>query len=539
MKRYFGYVNCLLLLYIRNCVSISSKNTSFSVLLLPSSGCYSHDVMMRRFGESFGKHESVYWFQLLIYNFSKNKLTFPSNWTPLIFNKTTDQNQALISTGVSLFWELNIPFDLTRPWDLRGALYFIEILKNNRKYCMELKNSKQYKFLLESSDKFDLLVIDHFLQECLTSLFSKMNITTIQFSNWPLADGYISSLNIPAMPSSVPKTGTLFSGIKMSFFERSINFLFHLVIVITRILQSLSMFFDFNSNIFEIEARHLFYVSRGEMIIEPVRPINNRIKYFGGNYNKSQHNHLTNTHHLHNIYISDNILWNDLNNKKFILVTFGSISNIENMPIHLFKILLNVFGSRKYTVIWQTNTNHQNVSWLLNIKIPSNVKLVKWLSLTTLLAHQNLKYVICHGGINTINELMYFKVPIVGIPLQGDQSSNLQRLVDLNVCKLTTIRQVWNGELQELLDNYENNFDSYRERSQKIGNMVEFHKQFLVNEQKFWVQWSRRHGKRLLQRSTQNYFDMQMKSTIEMYMLQDIFIYIIVFIFLTMVLSKL
>uniref|UniRef100_A0A0N5CDF9 glucuronosyltransferase n=1 Tax=Strongyloides papillosus TaxID=174720 RepID=A0A0N5CDF9_STREA len=539
MKRYFGYVNCLLLLYTTCCVSISSKNTSLSVLLLPSSGCYSHDIMMRQFGESFGKHESVYWLQLLIYNFSKNKLTFPNNWTPFIFNKTTDQNQALISTGVSLFWELNIPFDLTRPWDLRGALYFIEILKNNRKYCMELKNSKQYKFLLESSSKFDLIVIDHFLQECITSLFSKMNITTIQFSNWPLADGYISSLNIPAMPSSVPKTGTLFSGIEMSFFERSVNFLFHLVIVITRILQSLSMFFDFDSNIFEIEARHLFYVSRGEMIIEPVRPINNRIKYFGGNYNKSLFNHLKNTHHLQNTFLSDNLLWDDLNNKKFILVTFGSISNIENMPIQLFKILLNVFGSRKYTVIWQTNTNNQNVSWLSNIKIPLNVILVKWLPLTSLLTHKNLKYVICHGGINTINELMYFKVPIVGIPLQGDQSSNLQRLVDLNVCKLTTIRQVWNGELKELLDNFENNYDSYRERSKKIGDMVEFHKQFLINEQKFWVQWSRRHGKRLLQRSTQNYFDMQMKSTIEMYMLQDIFIYIIVFIFLTMVLSNL
>jgi hypothetical protein len=26
---------------------------------------------------------------------------------------------------------------------------------------------------------------------------SKLNTTTIQFSNWPLADGYISSFNIP------------------------------------------------------------------------------------------------------------------------------------------------------------------------------------------------------------------------------------------------------------------------------------------------------------------------------------------------------
>ena len=43
---------------------------------------------------------------------------------------------------------------------------------------------------------------------------------------------------------------------------------------------------------------------------------------------------------------------------------------------------------------------------MLNFKITEN------------LAHRNLQYVIVHGGINTINELMLFGVPILGIPLQ-------------------------------------------------------------------------------------------------------------------------
>ncbi|CEF61185.1 UDP-glucuronosyl/UDP-glucosyltransferase family-containing protein [Strongyloides ratti] len=498
MKHYFGCIIILLLLTITNIVSIILKKDSLSVLLLPSSGCYSHDVMMRQFGENINNNESVYWFQLLIYDFSINKKPFPKNWIPLIFNRTTVQNQAIISSGISLFWEMNIPFDLTRPWDLR----------------------------------------DHLLQECLTSLFSKMNTPTIQFSNWPLSDGYISSLNIPAMPSSVPKTGTLFSGKKMSFLERNMNFIFNLVIIFTRTLQSLSMLFDFNCNLFEIEAKHLFYVSRSEMIIEPIRPINNRIKYFGGNHNKDKYDYINEIEKLKNLNVTGDVLWNDLDNNKFILVTFGSISNVKNMPIHLLKIFLNTFKNCKYIVIWQSNTNHHEITSLTNIKIPSNVKIVKWIPLTLLFNHRNLKYVICHGGINTINELVYFKIPIVGIPLQGDQSSNLQRLVDLNVCKLITIRQVWNGELKKLLQIFEDNLNSFRERSNKIGSMVEFHKLFLKDEQVFWIQWSRRHGKKLHSKLDQKYFDMKMKSTIEMYMLQDVLIYLTFCIIITIICYK-
>lgn len=46
---------------------------------------------------------------------------------------------------------------------------------------------------------------------------------TIQFSNWPIADGYISSLNIPAPPSAYPKTSTAFSANGKSIGSNSIN----------------------------------------------------------------------------------------------------------------------------------------------------------------------------------------------------------------------------------------------------------------------------------------------------------------------------
>lgn len=67
---------------------------------------------------------------------------------------------------------------------------------------------------------------------------SLLNATTIQFSNWPIADGYISSFNVPAPPSAFPKTGTTFSSLEMGkFWVRMRNSFFHGYIVVTRTIQ--------------------------------------------------------------------------------------------------------------------------------------------------------------------------------------------------------------------------------------------------------------------------------------------------------------
>ncbi|ETN79936.1 hypothetical protein NECAME_09507 [Necator americanus] len=44
--------------------------------------------------------------------------------------------------------------------------------------------------------------------ECMGGLAFLLNASVVQYSNWPIADGYITSLNVPANPSAIPKTGS-------------------------------------------------------------------------------------------------------------------------------------------------------------------------------------------------------------------------------------------------------------------------------------------------------------------------------------------
>ena len=68
--------------------------------------------------------------------------------------------------GNSLLWEMLVPFDLSRPWDFRGAYLFLEILQRSQRECSALlKSGEFYKFA--SQKDFDLVVVDHFIQVCL------------------------------------------------------------------------------------------------------------------------------------------------------------------------------------------------------------------------------------------------------------------------------------------------------------------------------------------------------------------------------------
>uniref|UniRef100_A0A914CW59 glucuronosyltransferase n=1 Tax=Acrobeloides nanus TaxID=290746 RepID=A0A914CW59_9BILA len=94
------------------------------------------------------------------------------------------------------------------------------------------------------------------------------------------------------------------------------------------------------------------------------------------------------------------------------------------------------------TIIWQANTD---IDWISKKRsIPYNVHFVRWLPMKRVLAHKNLQYVISLAGSNTVNEIMSYGVPILGIPLHSDQPSNMRRLIELGVGEIITLYDLWN-----------------------------------------------------------------------------------------------
>ncbi|KAL6041692.1 hypothetical protein STEG23_009884 [Scotinomys teguina] len=74
----------------------------------------------------------------------------------------------------------------------------------------------------------------------------------------------------------------------------------------------------------------------------------------------------------------------------------------------------------------------QKVPWRFEGKKPStlgpNTQLYKWIPQNDLLSLPKTRAFITHGGTNGIYEVIYHGIPVVGIPLFGDQFDNVARM---------------------------------------------------------------------------------------------------------------
>lgn len=86
-------------------------------------------------------------------------------------------------------------------------------------------------------------------------------------------------------------------------------------------------------------------------------------------------------------------------------------------------VLLKFFGTLKQRVImkWELDTLPRQ---------PKNVKIGKWLPQQAILAHPNVRLFMSHCGRNSMNEARMHGVPILGMPVHGEQHLNLKMILD-------------------------------------------------------------------------------------------------------------
>nr|XP_006116827.2 UDP-glucuronosyltransferase 3A2-like [Pelodiscus sinensis] len=123
----------------------------------------------------------------------------------------------------------------------------------------------------------------------------------------------------------------------------------------------------------------------------------------------------------------------------FIIVTLGSmLSSIPHLEV--LQEMNAAFAHLSQRVIWRC----QYSKWPKELKLASNVKIADWLPQNDLLGHPMARLLVTHGGMNSLMESIYHGVPVVGIPLFGDQYDNMVRVeakkmgIALRIDQLTT-----------------------------------------------------------------------------------------------------
>ncbi|KAH8282260.1 hypothetical protein KR054_006500 [Drosophila jambulina] len=108
--------------------------------------------------------------------------------------------------------------------------------------------------------------------------------------------------------------------------------------------------------------------------------------------------------------------------KGVILFSFGSQLRLSSISDSRREGIVRALGRLEQQVIlkWENDTLPNK---------PSNLHIRKWLPQRDILAHPNVRVFISHGGLMGTTEAVASGVPIVGVPIYGDQSLNIAALV--------------------------------------------------------------------------------------------------------------
>ncbi|KAH8412371.1 hypothetical protein KR009_001525 [Drosophila setifemur] len=130
--------------------------------------------------------------------------------------------------------------------------------------------------------------------------------------------------------------------------------------------------------------------------------------------------------------------------KGVILVSFGSQLKASSLPPAKRDALVRALGRLEQQVIWKWENETL-------VDKPPNLHIRKWLPQRDILSHPNLRVFLSHGGLMGTTEAVHCGVPIVGMPMYGDQSLNIEALVQRGMALRLEFKKLEENYIYETL----------------------------------------------------------------------------------------
>ena len=272
--------------------------------------------------------------------------------------------------------------------------------------------------LIHSNEKFDAVIVEQFMNDAEKALASHFGAPLIVLSSMG-ANYWVNTLvGNPSPISYIPMMSTEYS-IPMTFLQRVEN---SLLFVMTEVLFKLCVYPGQNARIKKyipngpdindvLYNASIFLMNSHPSINQAVPYVPNMIDIGG--------------FHVQPPKKLPQDLQQFLDDAKDGVIYFSMGSNLKSaeLPPEKRDAILGMFSKLKEKVLWKWEDDVLPGQ-------PKNVKLSKWLPQQSVLAHPNVKLFITHGGLLSTTETIYHGVPILAIPVFGDQKLNAKAAVN-------------------------------------------------------------------------------------------------------------
>ncbi|XP_062410401.1 UDP-glucuronosyltransferase 2C1-like [Sardina pilchardus] len=163
------------------------------------------------------------------------------------------------------------------------------------------------------------------------------------------------------------------------------------------------------------------------------------------------------------------------------IVVFSLGSIVKNITMDKANIIASALGQIPQKVLWRFSGTKPET-------LAPNTRLYDWLPQNDLLGHPKTKAFITHGGTNGLYEAIYHGVPMVGIPLFGDQPDNLHIMKVKGAAVILDFNQL---EIKDLVNALKTviNDPSYKESIMRLSRIHHDQPMKPLDEAVFWIEF--------------------------------------------------
>ncbi|XP_001915869.2 UDP-glucuronosyltransferase 1A1 isoform X1 [Equus caballus] len=338
-----------------------------------------------------------------------------------------------------------------------------------------LHNNEVMTSLVESS--FDLVLTDPFLP-CGPIVAQYLAVPVVFFLNALPCSLDFQGTQCPNPPSYVPRSLSSNSD-HMTFLQRVKNMLIALVesslcsVVYSPYAPLASEILQKDVTVQDLMSSASVWLLRGDFVKDYPKPIMPNMVFIGG-INCVSKKPLSKEFEA---YVNAS--------GEHGIVVFSLGSMVSEIPEKKAMEIADALGKIPQTVLWRyTGTPPPNLS--------KNTILVKWLPQNDLLGHPKTRAFITHSGSHGVYEGICNGVPMVMMPLFGDQMDNAKRMetrgagVSLNVLEMTS------DDLANALKTVIND-KSYKENIMRLSSLHKDRPVEPLDLAVFWVEFVMRH----------------------------------------------
>ncbi|XP_051809456.1 UDP-glucuronosyltransferase-like isoform X1 [Acanthochromis polyacanthus] len=167
----------------------------------------------------------------------------------------------------------------------------------------------------------------------------------------------------------------------------------------------------------------------------------------------------------------------------FIVFTLGSM--VSDLPESITAVFLEAFRQIPQKVVWRYTGKVPG-------KLPENVRLMKWVPQNELLAHPGARAFITHAGSHGLFEGLCHAVPMLMVPLGGDQADNAHRMVSRGAGVMLDITSITTESLLKGLNDIIHD-TRYKENLQKLSELHNDRPLDPLELSVYWTEFVMRH----------------------------------------------